>query len=120
MANDRPDATELIETVREFLQEKLVPAMTGHAAFEVRIAANLLAIALRELEHSPVSTEAARERLALIIGRAGTVDELEAVLVQRIQTGDLSIASEALRAHLQKTVRDRLAIANPKYLRETP
>jgi hypothetical protein len=120
MANDRPDATELIETVREFLHEKLLPTMTGHAAFEVRIAANLLAIARRELEHGPVSTEAAHERLVRIVGRDGTVDELEAALVHRIQTGDLSIASAALRAHLQEAVRDRLAIANPKYLREAP
>jgi hypothetical protein len=120
MANDRPDATELIETVREFLHEKLLPTMTGHAAFEVRIAANLLAIARRELEHGPVAAEAAHERLARIVGRDGTVDELEAALVQRIQAGDLSIASAALRAHLQEAVRDRLAIANPKYLREAP
>jgi hypothetical protein len=117
MANDRPDATELIETVREFLHEKLLPTMTGHAAFEVRIAANLLAIALREREHGPVAAEAARERLARIVGRDGTVDELEAALVERIRAGDLGIESAALlRAHLQETVRDRLAIANPKYL----
>ena len=116
MASDRPNATELIETVREFLHERLLPTMTGHAAFEVRIAANLLAIALRELEHGPKAVQAAHGRLARLVGRDGTVDELEAALVQRIQAGDLGIASEALRAHLWETVRDRLAIANPKYL----
>ena len=117
MANDRPDASELIETVREFLHEKLLPTMTGHAAFEVRIAANLLAIALRELEHGPEAAVAARERMARIVGRDGTVDELEAALVERIRSGDLGSEGEALlRAHLQRTVRDRLAIANPKYL----
>jgi hypothetical protein len=116
MAHDRPDATELIETVREFLHEKLLPTMTGHAAFETRIAANLLAIALRELEHGPRAAEAARERMARIIGRDGTMDDLEAALVQRIRAGDLGIASEGLRAHLREAVRDRLAIANPKYL----
>ena len=47
MAEDRPNAEELIETVREFLHDKLLPTMSGHDAFEVRIAANLLAIALR-------------------------------------------------------------------------
>ena len=65
---------------------------------------------------APKAVQAARGRLARIVGRDGTVDELEAALVQRIQAGDLGIASEALRAHLWETVRDRLAIANPKYL----
>ena len=116
MASDRPNATELIETVREFLHDRLLPTLTGHAAFEVRIAANLLAIALRELEHGPKAVEAARGRLARIVGRDGTVDELEAALVQRIQAGDSAARARRSGPDLWETVRDRLAIANPKYL----
>jgi hypothetical protein len=116
MADDRPNATELIETVREFLQEKLLPTATGHAAFELRIAANLLRIALRELADGPTAGRAARERLAKILGRDGTVAELEAELVRRIRARELGLTSQPLRSHLRETVRDRLAIANPKYL----
>lgn len=116
MADDRPDATELIETVREFLHDRLLPAMTGHAAFEVRIAANLLAIALRELDQGPRAAAAARERLARLVDRDGARDELDTALVERIRSGELGLADEALRAHVREDVRARLAIANPRYL----
>jgi hypothetical protein len=116
MADDRPDATELIETVREYLHDRLLPAVSGHQAFEVRIAANLLAIALRELEHGPAMAAAARERLARLIGADGAAGALEATLVERIRSGEIGVADEALRAHLRAVVRDRLAIANPRYL----
>ena len=87
MAEDRPKATELIETVREFLQDRALGALTGHLAFEVRIAANLLAIALREIEKRPAMAESERRRL-----------------------------NEALLVHLKQSARDGLEIANPKYL----
>ena len=116
MADDRPNATELIETVREFLHDRLLPVLTGHQAFEVRIAANLLAIALRELEQGPRATAAARERLARLVGHDGAIDEVEATLVERLRSGDLGVADGPLRAHLREEVRDRLAIANPRYL----
>jgi hypothetical protein len=119
MAEDRPTATELVETVREFLQEKLLPTMSGHTAFEVRIAANLLAIALREHELAPRAVEAERDRLAALLGKPGPLVELEAELVRRIRAGELSPDNGALRAHLRMTIGDRLAIANPKYLGPT-
>jgi hypothetical protein len=119
MADDRPTATELIATVREFLHDKLLPTMTAHTAFEVRIAANLLAIALREREHGPRAAEAERRRLVTLLGRDGTLEELEAEMVRRIRAGELGPENEALRTHLQMTVGDHLAIANPKYLGPT-
>ncbi len=116
MVEDRPTATELIESVREFLHDKLLPAMTGHLAFEVRIAANLLAIALREREHGSRAAEAERGRLVMLLGRDGTSEELETELVRQIRAGELGPDDQALRTHLRMTVGDRLAIANPKYL----
>jgi hypothetical protein len=115
MADDRPTATELIETVREFLHDTLLPTMTGHMAFEVRISANLLMIALREREHGPRMAEAERQRLVTLLGRDGTLEELEAELVRQIRAGEFGPDDEALRTHLRLTVGDRLAIANPKY-----
>jgi hypothetical protein len=116
MASDRPNATELIETVRELLQDKLLPTMTGHGAFEVRIAANLLAIVLRELVHEPAAAKAERARLVALLGLDGSTEQLETELVRRIRAGELSVDDEALRTHLRESVRDRLAVANPKYL----
>jgi hypothetical protein len=116
MADDRPHATELIETVRELLRDRLLPAVSGHTAFEVRIAANLLAIALRELEQGPDASAAEYARLAALLDRTGTPAELDAELVRRIRAGDFAVDDARLRAHLRATVRARLAVANPKYL----
>lgn len=116
MADDRPNAEELIETVREFLHDKLLPTMTGHDAFEVRIAANLLAIALRELQQGPAATTAEQSRLTELVGAHDTVEALEAELVRRIRDGEIAVDDAALRAHLRETVRARLAMSNPKYL----
>jgi len=116
MAEDRPNATELIETVREFLQDRALPALTGHLAFEVRIAANLLAIALREIEKRPVMDEAARRRLADLLECDGGLDGLEAELIRRIRTGEIGASDEQLLSHLKQSARDGLEIANPKYL----
>ena len=116
MAEDRPNAAELIETVRELLHDKLLPSMSGHAAFEVRIAANLLAIALRELEQQPAATAAERGRLAALLGTDGAIEELEAELVRRIRAGEITVGDGRVREHLRRSVEARLAISNPKYL----
>lgn len=116
MAEDRPNGTELIETVGEFLKDRALPTLTGHMAFEVRIAANLLAIALREIEKRPVMDEAARRRLIELLECDGGLDELEAELVRRIRTGKISVSDERLLSHLKQSARDGLEIANPKYL----
>lgn len=118
MAEDRPNAEELIETVREFLHEKLLPTMAGHDAFEVRIATNLLAIALRELEQGPAATAAERTRLTGLVGPHDTPEALEAELVRKIRDGEIAVDDTMLRGHLRDTVRARLAMSNPKYLRK--
>ena len=46
---DRPDARELLDAVRAFLEEQVVPALDGTRQFHARVAANVLAIVGREL-----------------------------------------------------------------------
>lgn len=115
MPEDRPNARELIETVREFV-DALRPFLGGYGAFQARVAANLLAIAQRELELGPDAERAERERLAALLGRHGDPALLEAELVRWIRQGDLSEHWEPLLEHLRASARERLRIANPKYL----
>jgi len=119
MATDRPSALELIEAVQEFLQERAVGKLTGHAAFEARIAANLLAIARRELEQGPKLAEDEAAELAQLLGMKGTPDELEAALVALIREGDPDSKWNDLLAHLHRRAEGRLRISNPKYLEES-
>ena len=117
MPHDRPTARELIETVREFLHDKALPELSGHMAFQVRIAASLLAVAERELDSGAQMNDRTRDRLRVILGREGSLDELEAELVERIRAGDLGPQGADVFRHLWEAAEDKLRIANPKYLR---
>jgi aminoglycoside phosphotransferase (APT) family kinase protein len=46
----RPTASELLEAVREYLLDRVIPTTSGQIAFHGRVAANALAIVARELE----------------------------------------------------------------------
>lgn len=116
MPHERPDAKELIEAVTEFLTEKVVPNLPGQGGFHARVAANGLTIALRELNQGPALTAEERDRLHSILGHDGAAEDLNAELVENIRAGELPKDPTELLAHLRATVRDKLLIANPKYL----
>src|SRR6266700_3195933 len=54
----RPTASELLDAVRQFLTEQVMPATAGHLAFHARVAANVLGIVARELELGPLPPQA--------------------------------------------------------------
>lgn len=118
MPVDRPSARELIEAAAEHLAVRVRPALDGHAAFEALIAANLLAIALRELELEPELRAAERRELAGLVGRDARLEELEAQLAESIRAGRLDDRRSELLAVLRAGARRRLQIANPDYVRE--
>jgi aminoglycoside phosphotransferase (APT) family kinase protein len=76
----RPTARELLEAVREYLTDDVMPGTTGQLSFHARVASNMVAIVEREL-----------------------------TLVSRPYAGDAW-------ASLARSVRDKLAVANPKHL----
>jgi aminoglycoside phosphotransferase (APT) family kinase protein len=53
----RPTASELLDAVRGFLTDQVMPATTGQLAFHARVAANVLGIVARELELGPLPQE---------------------------------------------------------------
>ena len=55
---------ELVEAVRDFLEQKAMPELKGHTAFHARVAANALAIVARELEQGRNRRRTKRARLA--------------------------------------------------------
>jgi aminoglycoside phosphotransferase (APT) family kinase protein len=50
----RPTASELLDAVRGFLTDQVMPATGGQLAFHARVAANVLSIVARELELGPL------------------------------------------------------------------
>ncbi|HEX7993772.1 MAG TPA: DUF6285 domain-containing protein, partial [Streptosporangiaceae bacterium] len=54
----RPTASELLDAVRSYLTDQVMPATSGQVAFHARVAANVLAIVARELELGPLPPRA--------------------------------------------------------------
>lgn len=106
----RPTAGELVEAVREWVDRDVRSATEGRVAFHARVAANALAMVERELalgaEHR--STHAAR------LASLGCADDED--LAARIRSGALDDRAEEIRAAVAASVRDKLAVANPRWL----
>ena len=88
----RPTASELLDAVRGYLTDQVMPGTSGQLAFHARVAANVLGIVARELEFGPIP--AAPRPGATLAGSdlAGLADHVAA----------------------------KLAVANPRYFQTTP
>ena len=126
---DRPDARELLEAVREFLEQQVVPALEGTRQFHARVAANVVAIVARELEGGEAQLRDEWRRLVSLLDAppaelpadgmalSTAVRTLNTELASRIRAGDAEHEPWRSRvlAHLRAMADDRLAIANPRY-----
>ena len=113
--HDVPSAQELVESVREWLERDVLSGTTGRLQFHTRVAINVLAMVERELELGPEQAERHSTRLNAL-GFASD-DELAGAI--RAGDGEGEDA-EAIRAAVWASVRDKLAVANPKYLDADP
>ena len=110
-----PTAPELLEIIAQYLRENVAPRLSAPDNFYTLVAANSLDIVRREIEQGPFADATARERLRALLDREGTIEELEAHLVQAIASGAVPIDSPALQDHLLHTTLDEVAIDQPKY-----
>ena len=118
MAQDRPTAAELLAAIADFLREEAMPALDKaepRLGFQMRVAANSLAILEREARLGPAADLREHERLVKLLGRDGSLDELNHELARQIRTGQRDERDAALMAHLEATIADKIAIANPKW-----
>jgi hypothetical protein len=116
---DRPTAAEAVEAVASFLKEELMGELEGSVAFQVRVASNLLAIVERELRLGPELGRRERARLEELLGHAGELAELNRELAAAIRSGQIDDRSGPLLADLRTTARERLEVANPRYLTQS-
>ena len=115
MPSNRPTRDELLEAVAEFLEKRVMPKLDKHTAFHTRVAINVLNIVRRELEHGPRLDAEELERLKNLLGREGTLEELNAELCRKIQSGDLDRRSKDLMEHLLRTTLGKVSIDQPSY-----
>jgi aminoglycoside phosphotransferase (APT) family kinase protein len=108
--HDRPTAAELVEAVREYLERDVMSGTEGRLQFHARVAVNALGMVERELALGPAMSEAHAARLAYL----GVADE--AGLASAIRSGSMDDRYDDVVAAVGDTVRDKLRVANPKYL----
>ena len=107
--HDVPDARELVEAVRDYLRDDLGPRTEGRDRFVLRVAANALSIAAREIDALPADGRAHAERLAAL----GV--ESEAALSDAISDGVPDDRRAEVVDALWATTLEKLAVANPDY-----
>lgn len=112
---DEPTPIELTKAVADFLRNDIAPLISGHQAFKLRVAVNILDLVTRQLTLEEGSDAAEVERLRTLLGMDGPVKELNRVLAERIAKGEVDLATPGLAEHLWATTMDKLAVDQPNY-----
>ena len=112
---DEPTPIELTKAVADFLRNDITPLISGHQAFKLRVAINILDLVTRQLTREEGSDAREVERLRGLLGIDGPVAELNRVLADRIASGELDLATSGLAEHLWATTMDKLAVDQPNY-----
>ncbi len=127
--HDRPTAAELIDAVRGFLEKEMLPSLTdARLRFQTLVAANVLAIAGRELA---TEMEFLDEEWALLDGLLGAegkpaeavqlrqaVERRNREMCKRIRAGSFDEVGlfHDLSRTLRRVVLRKLQVANPRHL----
>ncbi len=106
----RPTAEELLQAVREFLTEQVMPSTEGNLSFFARVASNVIAMVERELVLGPQQDQ--QRATSLREFAVGSERELAA----SIRSGGFSENRVALLELLADGVLSSLRVARPTYL----
>jgi Domain of unknown function (DUF6285) len=112
---DEPTPTELTKAVAEFLRNDIAPHISGHNAFKLRVAINVLDLVTRQLTLEQGSDAAEAARLARLLGMEASLIELNRALSDKIAKGEVDLQTPGLAEHLWQTTMDKLAVDQPNY-----
>ena len=112
---DEPTPTELTKAVAGFLRDDIAPTLSGHNAFKLRVAINMLDLVTRQLTLEQGSDAAEAARLKQLLGTDGSLFELNRVVADRIASGAIDLQTPGLAEHLWQTTMDKLAVDQPGY-----
>ena len=115
MDGNRPTTFDLIESVCEFLENKIIPRVDEYTAFHTRVAINVLGIVEREIRLGRDLDAGEHNRLSINLGRDATLEELNSLLCKSIREGKIDYNDPDLIEHMTKTTMGKLSIDNPNY-----
>lgn len=113
--HDQPSVSELVQAVKNFVDNTAAPNLSGHAAFHARVASNVLATILRDLEARPDNDTAELARLQALLDREGDLETLNRALCADIKSGKITTETDGLLAHLKATAIAQVKVDQPKY-----
>lgn len=129
--HDRPTADELLRAVELLLDEQLVPTLDGARKYNARVAANVIRIVRRELQHEEGQLDAEWRGLDLVLGPEQRPPALTSMrqqlqtrneeLSERIRSGDADSGRfrDLVLAHLRDVVHAKLEVSNPGWVAES-
>lgn len=112
---DEPTPEELTSAVADFLRNDIAPVIGGHNAFKLRVAINALDLVTRQLRLEEGGDAAEIARLSQLLGRQGSLGDLNRALEERIAKGEADLQTPGLAEHLWQTTMDKLAVDQPNY-----
>jgi len=112
---DEPTPTELTGAVADFLRNDIRPVISGHNAFKLRVAINMLDLVARQLTLAEGSDAAEAASLKKLLGIDSALIDLNRVLAEKIARGEVDLATPGLSEHLWQTTMAKLAVDQPNY-----
>jgi Domain of unknown function (DUF6285) len=110
MARGVPTTAELVEALRTFLEQDVMPGTEGRLSFMARVAANVAVTVERELVLGPERSRRHAERLAAL----GVGDDDE--LARAIRAGELDDRLDEVIEIVRHDVIEKLSFWNPRYV----
>jgi hypothetical protein len=115
MPTNRPTNVELLHAVHNFLKAEVLPLLRASEKYHLQVAINALGILGRELTSAVQFDAAEQQRLGVLLGIAGTREELNRLLCARIRERSYTYLKPELLDHLMATAMAKMSIDNPKY-----
>ncbi|MFM8858167.1 MAG: phosphotransferase family protein [Actinomycetota bacterium] len=112
--HDVPSTTQLVESVREWMERDVMTGTIGRLQFHTRVAVNVLSIVERELKSGRGHSRRHLERLETL----GVAHDRE--LADAIRSGRLDDRIDDVAQVVRDSVVDKVAVANPSYLITEP
>ncbi len=104
---------ELLEAVRQFLRQEVLPELDGFKAYNTRVAANALGIVAREMQMGAGLVELDAQ-IATTLGLDAQTGAITQQIALGLRAGTLA-ADERVLTYLKQRTLLAIAIDNPKY-----
>ncbi len=115
MPRSIPDASTLLSAAIIYLEQDLMPTLSGYHRFQTRVTINVLNIVRRELELRAAHESAECDRLTALVGDDGPIESLNDALCEMIRSAGIDSHDPNLWDHIRQSLAENLAINNPKW-----